>query len=480
MNHASQTPPRTWRILVATSISVVLVFVNQSGLTIALPSVSRDLDANGVETTWFLLSYMLVTTCLVLVFGRITDIVGRRRLYLLGIVVFLIGTLWCGFSTEPWMLLAARVTQGIGAASIVTNTTAILTDSFPSRSLGTALGINATVAAVGQTIGPLIGGAVTELFGWRWIFFGGVPVGLLALVWSYRLIPTIVHTARRERLDLVGTLLSIFAIGTLVLYLSYGPEIGWTNGVVLALGAGTLVLWFAFILSQRRIRHPLLDLSLFRDKFMTLGYLAALLNSTSNFAIVLLVSLYLQGIVGASPLDAGLMIAPSPFATMIAALIAGRLAHRVSTRILTTLGMSLVAGGGLLLTVTISAELHYAVFAAALALVGFGVGLFMTPNTTALMARAPRARRGIANALRTTVQNAGYLLSTALGLAIATAALDAEQRRAAYAGALRPEDAAIFLSGIQTSLLFLSVLALVGAAVCLVQPRAAPDLGRDS
>jgi EmrB/QacA subfamily drug resistance transporter len=406
MDHAPQTPPRAWQVLVATSISVVLVFINQSGLTIALPSVSRDLDANGVETTWFLLSYMLVTTCLVLVFGRITDIVGRRRLYLLGIVVFVLATLWCGLSTEPWMLLAARVVQGIGAASIVTNTTAILTDSFPSRSLGTALGINATIAA-GQTVGPLIGGAVTELFGWRWIFFGGVPIGIVALIWSYRLIPAIVHGHRKERLDLLGTLLSILAIGTLVLCLTYGPEVGWTNGTVIALGLGTVVLWAAFIYVQRRVKHPLLDLTLFRDKFMTLGYLASLLNSTSNFAIVLLVSLYLQGVVGANPLDAGLMVAPSPFATMIAALIAGRLVHRVSTRVLTTLGMTLVASGGLLLFFTIRSELQYVVVAIALALVGFGVGLFMTPNTTALMARAPRARRGIANALRTTLQNAG-------------------------------------------------------------------------
>jgi EmrB/QacA subfamily drug resistance transporter len=479
MNHAPLAPRRTWRILVATSISVVLVFVNQSGLTIALPSVSRDLDANGVETTWFLLSYMLVTTCLVLFFGRITDMVGRRRLYLLGIVVFLIGTLWCGLSTEPWMLLAARVIQGIGAASIVTNTTAILTDSFPARSLGTALGINATIAAVGQTVGPLIGGAVTELFGWRWIFFGGVPVGILALLWSYRLIPAIVHGAKKERLDLLGTLLSILAIATLVLYLSYGPEIGWTDGIVLSLGAATVVLWAAFIVSQQRIEHPLLDLSLFRDRFMTLGYLAALLNSTSTFAIVLLASLYLQGVVGASPLDAGLMIAPSPFATMIAALIAGRLAHRVSTRVLTTLGMSLVAAGSLLLAFTVSSELHYLLFAVALALVGLGVGLFMTPNTTALMARAPRTRRGIANALRTTLQNAGYLLSTALGLAIATGALDAGQRRAAYAGTLHAEDTLVFVAGIQAALFFLAALAVIGAAVCLVQPRSVPDLGAE-
>lgn len=477
MDHSQQSARVAWNILFATSLSVVLVFINSSGLAIALPNLSRDLDASASETTWVLLSYMLSTTTLILVFGRVTDIVGRRRLYILGIVLFMLATLACGLATDAVFLIVMRFVQGIGAAAIITNTTALLTDVFPPRILSSALGINASIAAVGQVLGPLLGGVVTDLFDWRWIFLGGIPISLLGLIWSLRLIPKQGPRVSDERMDYPGSVLSVLGIALLVMGVSWGGSRGWGDPLVIALFAAAMVVITAFIVLQRRKEHPLIDISLFKDRFVSSLYIAAFFNSISNYAIVLLASLYLQGVQGLSAIDAGLMILPAPIGTMVAAAIAGRLARTVNPRWLTAAGMILISAGALTFAANLGINTSYVFIAVSLALVGVGVGIFMTPNTTALMGRVPSKRRGIANAIRSTLQNAGYLFSTALALAIATGGLTAAQQLAAYKGTLfgmESQDLAAFVSGVHGALVLFGVLALVGAIVSVVGTRPGP------
>ncbi len=463
-----------WNILFATSLSVVLVFINSSGLAIALPNLSRDLDSTASQTTWVLLSYMLSTTTLILVFGRVTDIVGRRRLYILGIVLFMLATLACGLATDATFLIVMRFVQGIGAAAIITNTTALLTDVFPKHILSSALGINASIAAVGQVLGPLLGGVVTELFGWRWIFLAGIPISLLGLIWSLKLIPHQGPQVRGERMDYPGSVLSVLSIALLVMGVSWGGSLGWGSPLVVGTLVAAVVALTAFIVLQRHKTHPLIDIALFKDRVVSSLYIAAFFNSISNYAIVLLASLYLQGVQGLSAIDAGLMILPSPIGTMVAAAIAGRLARTVNPRWLTASGMVLISAGALLFAANLGVHTPYIFLAIALFLVGIGVGVFMTPNTTALMGRVPSTRRGIANAIRSTLQNAGYLFSTALALAIATGGLTATQQLAAYKGTLfgmKPQDLAAFVGGVHSALVLFGVLALVGAIVSIVGTR---------
>ena len=477
MDQPQQSARVAWKILFTTSLSVVLVFINSSGLSIALPNLARDLDASASETMWVLLSYMLSTTTLILVFGRVTDIIGRRRLYILGIVLFMIATLACGLATDPVFLIVMRFVQGIGAAAIITNTTALLTDVFPSRILSSALGINASIAAVGQVLGPLLGGVVTELFDWRWIFLGGIPISLLGLVWSLRLIPKQGPRVSGERMDYPGSVLSVLGIALFVIAVSWGGSLGWGDPLVVGSFVAAVLVVIAFVALQRRKVHPLIDVALFKDRFVSSLYIGAFVNSISNYAIVLLASLYLQGVRGFSAIDVGLMILPVPIGTMVAAAVAGRLARTFSARWLTASGMVLLGVGALLLAVRLAVDTPYIAIAVPLALVGVGVGIFMTPNTTALMSRVPATRRGIANAIRSTLQNAGYLFSTALALAIATGGLTAAQQLAAYKGTLfgmQSGDLAAFVSGVQAALVLFGVLALVGAVVSVVGTRPGP------
>jgi EmrB/QacA subfamily drug resistance transporter len=480
MYHSPQSPRVAWSILFATSLSVILVFINSSGLAIALPNLSRELDATASETTWVLLSYMLSTTTLILVFGRVTDIVGRRRLYILGIVLFMIATLACGLATDAVFLIVMRFVQGIGAAAIITNTTALLTDVFPPRILSSALGINASIAAVGQVLGPLVGGLVTDLFDWRWIFLGGLPISLLGLIWSLRLIPDQPPRNPGERMDYPGSVLSVLAISLLVFGVSLGGSLGWSSPVVIGsfVAAGLVII--AFIVLQNRKLHPLIDISLFKDRVVSSLYISGFFNAISNYAIVLLASLYLQGVQGLSAIDAGVRILPVPIGTMVAAAVAGRLARTINPRWLTSSGMLLVSIGALLFAANLREDTPYIAIAVPLLLVGIGVGTFMTPNTTALMARVPSTRRGIANAIRSTLQNAGYLFSTALALAIATGSLTGAQQLAAYKGTLfgmKSHDLAAFVSGVNSALVLFGILALVGAIVSFAGTRGGPGHG---
>lgn len=453
---------------------MVLVFLNSSALVIALPDVSRDLGATGTQSSWVLLAYMLSTTTLILVFGRIADIVGRRRLYIAGIVVFLLASLACGLAPNAGFLIAARLVQGVGAASIVTNTTALLTDAFPERTLSVGLGLNATVAAVGQVVGPLAGGLVTETLGWRWIFLAGIPISLLSLVWSLRVVPRRTTPRSSERLDLLGALLSISAVGAMVAAVSIGGSAGWTSPQLIAVAGGAVLLAACFVWSQRSATHPLIDPEIFRDRATITLYASAALCALSSYAMILLASLSFQAVDGLSALDAAVRILPAPIGTTLAAVAAGVLARRFGARSLATIGMLLIAAGAGVLAFSLSAPGGGWITSAALGAVGAGIGTFMTPSTSALMSRVPERRRGIANAIRAALQNAGYLFSTAIALAIATGGLTLAQQAAAYDGSLSDlagADVQTFVAGIRTAVLTFAGLGLLGALVTAFGPR---------
>lgn len=232
MTHSSDDRRYAWRVLSVTGIGVLLSGANTSTLDVALPTVARHFNATATEASWMLLSYMLVNTGLIVAFGRLADIVGRRRLYLAGLAVFTVGGLACGFATNAAELDAM---QAVGAASIVTNTTALLTDAFPPETLSLGLGLNVTLVSAAQVVGPLLGGLLATTLGWRAVFWFNVPTGAVGLVWaaiSLRRSPR--SGERREPFDLIGGVLSFAVLGSLVIALSEGGALGWTSPPVVA------------------------------------------------------------------------------------------------------------------------------------------------------------------------------------------------------------------------------------------------------
>jgi len=473
MAEPSPVQARPWRVFAAASVGVFAIFINLSGLTVALPTISRELDASPAQSTAIVLSYMLVTTALILVFGRVADLIGRRTLYLAGIGLFTVATALCAVAFSPWLLIAARVLQGVGAAAFVTNNTALLTDIFPPGQLGRVLGWNATIAALAQVIGPVLGGVATAIAGWRGLFLLTLPFGVIALLASLLVVPRRAgDRGAGERFDAVGAVLSTVALSAAVLVLSSDIPISrWLSAGV------ALVAFASFVVVQLRRTHPLVDVRLFRERAVTLVLVTALLNAVATYAVVIMISLYGQG-GGLDPVQAGMLVVPIALGTVVAAAASGRLMQRFPARALAAIGMGLNAVGsvGIALTLTDDATALWPLVPW-LAVLGAGTGLFMTPSTSTLMLTAPAQRRGIANGLRSTLQNVGYLFSSAIALAVATAGLDEQARRAAFGGTLGGVDAdqlATFVGNLRLVGLLFAAISVLGLVVCLFIPRRDP------
>ncbi|MQA05675.1 MAG: DHA2 family efflux MFS transporter permease subunit [Streptosporangiales bacterium] len=455
-----------------TSIGAFLMAVNTSTLSVALPVVARHFRATATEANWILLSYMLANTVMILVFGRLADIFGRRLLYVGGLTVLTVACLASGLAPSPAVLIGLRVLQAIGGACILSNTTALLADAFPPRLLSTALGLNVMLVSSAQVLGPVVGGFFATVLDWRWVFWFNVPVGAVGVVWAAVTLRKVPSAGSKEPFDLVGAALSLVVIGSLVLALSEGGARGWTAPAVLVAGGCFVVSTPLFLWVQRRRTYPLVDLALFGDRELAMAFLATFLNSVARFATVILVSLYVQSVTGASAFHASLQVMAVAVGMMVASPVAGRIAMRVSARIVSTVGMLATCVSLLALAVLIEPGAAWAHFAVPLAGLGLGSGLFLTPNTSAIMARVRPTRRGIANGLRSMLQNAGMVVSTALGLAIVTSPLSHQAKAAAYAGQLSHLPHAVlgvFTDAYRFAFVLLAILVAAGTVASLLR-----------
>jgi EmrB/QacA subfamily drug resistance transporter len=466
-------------VLSVTSLGVLLAAANTSTLDVALPVVVRHFHASATAASWTLLTYMLVNTILILAFGRLADIVGRRRLYLIGLTTLTGASLACGFAPNIVVLDALRGVQAIGAAAIITNTTAQLFDAFPRALLGTALGLNVAIAAFAQVIGPIVGGAVTGL-GWRAVFWFNVPTGVVGIVWARLTLRRPLQRAAREPFDVVGAVLSFLWLGGLVIALSEGGALGWTSTPVVGGGALFAVTAPLFVVVQLRRRFPLLDFRLFADRARSAAYVANFFLHLARFAVVLLVSLYLQAARGLGAFDAGIRVIPVAGGMMIASPFAGRLVARYSARVLSTAGLASTGLGLLGLALRLQPHTSDGELAGWLLLVGLGTGFFMTPNTNSIMATVDAGRRGIANGVRSMLQNTGYVVSTALSLGIVTTWLPEREKREAYAGTLArlgQRSLDDLTHGYHVALFILAGLTVFGMIASLLRGSAADAVG---
>lgn len=458
-----------WRVLSVTTLGVMLCFINASTLNVALPALVRDLGATAVQAGWILLSYMLLTTVLILVFGRLADLLGRRRLYLAGLATLVVASVGCGLSLNAETLLVFRCLQAVGAAAVITNTTALLADAFPAHKLGLGLGVNATISAAAQSLGPIVGGVLVSTLGWRSIFLLNLPLGLIALAWAWRTLRRTSHKSD-ERFDGMGAILSMVGLAGVVYAASMGGPRGWSDGHVITGAVVGVIALACFIVSQRRRSHPLVDMDLFTNPLRCVSYASVLLISMANTSTILLIALFLQAVHGFDAMHAGLSIAPVPIGMMLASPIAGRLVGRVSNLSLCLVGLLFSAAGLLGLVGVIGFTSPYLWMTPALLCVGIGNGLFLTPNNSAIMQSVRPARRGIANGVRSALQNTGFVLGTALMLSIATAPLSRDSQQAAYAGRLAnvsASEVADFLYGCRAALSVSLAVCLLGIALTL-------------
>lgn len=462
-----------WIVLSVTTIGALMAAIDSTIVTLALPDMMVRLHADLVEMTWVIMGYILVSTVFLLTFGRIADMLGRVRMYNLGFVLFTVGSALCGFSNTAVQLIAARLVQGAGAAMMVVNSVAIITEAFPANERGRALGINAVTFGAGGVIGPIMGGLILSAASWRWIFFINVPIGVLGATWGYLALKESAGRRRRERFDVIGAI--SFSVGLLAILaaLTLGIEAGWTSPSILALFAVFAIMLALFIWWEQRAANPVLDFSLFQNRVYNFSVLSAMIQSLALFAVQFLIVFYLQAVRGYDALRAALLLIPLPVLISLMAPISGRLADRIGARIPATVGLLLQAAALALFTrLTVTTPLWQ--IGGTLALMGLGGGLFYSPNTSAAMNAAPRKRLGIASATLATLRQVGMVSSFALSLAVAAASLPKDVMMQLFVGTdvqLGSQVMQQFVVGMRTAFVLSFVLLVVSAGFSFMRGK---------
>ncbi len=402
-------------LTVASLTSFLTPFMG-AAVNVALPSLARDLDLDALQLGWVATIFLLAAGMCLVPFGKWADLVGRKRVLTWGIVTYGVGSALSAIAPSFATLLAARAVQGLGGAMMFGTGVAVLTSVFPPPARGAALGINVAAVYLGLSLGPVLGGLLTEQFGWRSVFHVNVLLAAFtAFVVTTRLEGEWAQP-RREPFDLAGSIIYASALGTLMYGFSRPPSLealAWIGA-----GLATLGLFVAF---ERRVEFPVLDVSLFTDnRVFGLSNLAALINYAATFAVGFLLSLFLQYVQGLSPRTAGLVLLCQPVVQVLVSPLAGRLSDRVEPRLVASAGMLLTIAG-LLLLVPIRADTPMAHIVIALAVLGMGFGLFSSPNTNAVMGAVIQARYGVAAAALATMRLTGQMFSLGLAMMLLSA-----------------------------------------------------------
>lgn len=421
-----------WGALASTSLGTFMVVLNGTTLMIALPALIRQLHLSSLVAVWVLLAYPVTQTVLVLTAGRLSDLYGRRSLYLAGFVFFTAMALAAGMIPSGGALIMLRALQAVGGALVMANATAIVADVFPGRQLGLALGVNSITIAIGQVIGPVLGGFLVTFWSWHWVFWFNVPVGLAGIVWAWKTIPPSVLSLRRQSLDIAGNVLYLVGLTAFLIALTAGGLYGWIRWVPvtgMALAAAGMA---GFVWIEGRVAHPLLNLRLFHEHVFARASWANLFIALGRGAIVFLMVFYLQGVHGQSPLQAALAIVPFALGMGLAAPVAGMLADRWDARALSVIGALLVTAGmaGIM---AIFAGLAGGL-AGWLFVAGVGNGLFNSPNARQIMAAVSAGERGVASGTRIMFLNTGNVMSLAFVLAFVASTIPSRVMWAIFAG----------------------------------------------
>jgi EmrB/QacA subfamily drug resistance transporter len=485
-------PNRKWWTLGAVAFGLFMIMLDNTIVTVALPTIRRDLKIGISELEWIVTAYTLTFAAFILIGGKLADLLGRRLMFNVGLAIFTISSFVCGSASDIQMLIGARAVQGVGAAIMIPSTLSIVTATFPPRQRGTAIGVWAGIAGMALAIGPLLGGVLTQQLSWHWIFFVNVPVGILAVVVSRIVIPESRDTSHEQGLDLPGLLSSGLSLFALTYALIEGNDKGWSSSLIVSLFVVAAVLMIVFVLLELHQRLPMLELSLFRIGNFVGSVLVALLVSLAMFGVFFFMSLYIQNIIGYSPTRAGASFLPMTVLVILVAPFAGRFSDRIGSRWLMGAGMMLVAIS-LYLFSRVGLNTTYPELLPPMIIGGIGMPLAMSPTTAAAMATVPVDKAGVGAGVLNSFRQVGGSLGIALLGAImasrsssfaakAEAAYHAKAQKAAALGIHLPAPTAqqkqtvahqAFVHGLRSALLVSAAIALgaVVVGVTLVRKR---------
>jgi EmrB/QacA subfamily drug resistance transporter len=453
---------RKWYVMSAVAMGIFLATIDGSIVNVALPTLVRELDTNFATVQWVVLAYLLTISTLLLSVGRLGDMIGKKPIYVTGFVVFTVGSVLCGLAWSVYWLIAFRVVQAVGGAMVFGLGIAIVTEAFPPGERGKALGLAGTVVSVGIVLGPTLGGFIIDAISWHWIFLVNLPVGIVGSLMAARFVPA-TKPAGRQKFDFPGAITMFISLLALLLGLTWGQQVGFNSPQILVLFAVWAVFLTIFLIIEWRSAQPMVELELFQNNLFSTGLVTGFFTFVSIAGSVILLPFYLENVLGYSVQQVGLLLAVVPIVLGVVAPASGILSDRVGTRPITVLGLVVLLVGYLAMS-TLSAETSAWGYVLRLLPVGLGMGIFQSPNNSAIMGAVARQRLGIASGLLS--------LTRTLGQTTGIAMLGAfwASRVNAFAGEILAEGAtaapvAAQIAGLQQT--FLAVAGLVTIALVL-------------
>jgi EmrB/QacA subfamily drug resistance transporter len=404
---------RRWYTLVVLAMCTLVISVDNTILNVALPTITRDLGASASQLQWVIDSYTMVFACLLLVAGALGDRFGRRLTLVAGLGWFGVFAIFSAFGSSPAHLIAGRGLMGLGAAFIFPSTLSILTTSFPDpRERAKAIGVWASVSSLAMVIGPLSGGLLVDHFGWHSVFLINVPFCVVAIIGALMFVPK-GHREKNVPLDPIGALLSILAVGFLLLAIIQAPDWGWTSPGVLLATAAAVALGYAFVRWERTFDHPMIDMSLFSNRMFSSASLTVTLAFFASFGASLLSTVFFQSVQGFSALRTGVMMMPIAVAMMIIGPNVAKIVQRLGTRDVMSIGLAVLVVGTFMHSFNaVMSSLWLGLLARFL--LGVGMGLLMPPATMAIMSAVPPERAGVGSAMNDTTRQTGGALGVAI------------------------------------------------------------------
>ena len=460
----------------AVAVGTFASVVDHGSATVALPSIAEHFETDLPSAQWVLIGYALTISALLLPMGRLADLIGLKRVYVAGFVVFVVGAALAGTSTNMTSLVVFRLLQGAGAAMTQGTGMAVVVAAFPGSERGKALGLTMSVVGTGAVFGPVMGGMLVEVLDWRWVFFAACGLGVVSIlvalpILDSRRISDDPDNDEAVQFDWPGAALSAAALVTFLLGMTAGPQVGWTSPLIVAAMVSFVSLLGSFIWWELHTSAPMLDMRLFQRRLFSFGVAAGFLNFLGMSSVRFLMPFYLQLVLGYTPARVGLIIVPGAASMIVMAPLSGRLSDRYGWRSFTVGGM-LVSAAGLFLLSTLRVDSHYGLAMAGIMLQSTGSGIFNGPNNSSILSVVESSRYGVVSGFLNLVRNSANISSIALVTAIVTATMASMghlPNLSAVKEASGTDVVQAFTSGLRTAYLTMGSVVVVGAAASLVK-----------
>jgi EmrB/QacA subfamily drug resistance transporter len=403
---------RKWLVMGAVGSGIFLSTIDGSIVNLALPTLSRSFGSSFAVVQWVVLAYLLTISTLLLSVGRLGDMAGKKPLYMAGFIIFTIGSMSCGLAPTIHWLIFFRIIQGLGAVTITALGLAILTESFPAGERGRALGIGGAFTSVGIVVGPVLGGLIIGALSWRWIFYVNLPVGIAGTLLTARYVPNI-KPAGEQRFDYLGAGALFVSLFSLLVALTWGQDRGFTDRRVLLLLANAALFAALFVIVEWRAEQPMIALGLFRNSRFSVGLVAGFVTFVAIAGTTLLLPFYLEDVLGYDPRQVGFLLAVVPVSLGVTAPIAGSLSDRLGTQLITVVGLAVLVLGYFTLS-TLDTGTSAIGYILRFLPIGIGMGIFQSPNNSAIMGSASRGQLGIVSGTLAATRMVGQTTGVAL------------------------------------------------------------------